>query len=138
MNQQPRPNWWHRNWKWFVPVGCLSVLLLVTAFVGVLFYAIAGLMKSSDAYRDALAKAKSSPAVVHELGKPIEEGFFTSGSIRVSGPSGDADLSIPISGPKGTGTIYLEAHKSAGVWTFSKLVVEIDTDRKRVNLLDQH
>ncbi len=26
--QPPRPGWWTRNWKWFVPTGCLGMLLL--------------------------------------------------------------------------------------------------------------
>src|SRR2546430_13562137 len=44
---------------------------------------------------------------------------------NVKGGSGDADLSIPISGPKVKGTIYAVATKSPGYWTYFKLEVKI-------------
>jgi len=43
----------------------------------------------------------------------ITDGFFVLGKTNVSGTSGHADLTIPISGPKGKGTIYLVASKFA-------------------------
>lgn len=135
MDQPKQPSWWDRNWKWFVPVGCLSSVVLLAAFIAVIMTFVFGLMKSSDAYKLALGKAKSSPEVIEALGTPIKEGYFTSGNINVSGPSGNADLAIPISGPKGDATVYLEAQKSAGEWSFSKLIVEIKGSRKRIDLL---
>ena len=56
--------WWGRNWKWFVPTGCLGMLLLVAGFVFVIITIVFGALKSSDAYKDALAKAKADPRVV--------------------------------------------------------------------------
>jgi hypothetical protein len=109
--------------------------LLIVAFVFVLMSFVFGMMKSSDAYSQALTRAKANPAVIEALGSPIKDGYFTSGSINETGPSGTAELSIPISGPKGSGTIFLEAHKSAGEWSFTKLVVEIDKSNQRIDLL---
>jgi Cytochrome oxidase complex assembly protein 1 len=40
------------------------------------------------------------PAVIEALGSPIKEGFFVSGNTNVNGASGEANLSIPISGPR--------------------------------------
>ena len=37
------------------------------------------LMKSSDAYQDAVARAQADPAVQAALGAPIEEGLFVTG-----------------------------------------------------------
>ncbi|MNC89987.1 Cytochrome oxidase complex assembly protein 1 [compost metagenome] len=93
------------------------------------------MIKSSDAYQEALSRAKASPAVISALGSPVKEGFYVSGSINVSGPSGDAKLAIPVSGPKGEGTIYLEARKSADVWSYSVLVVRVTQTRQRIDLL---
>ncbi len=121
-----RKGWWGRNWKWFVPTGCLTMLALVAGVIYLLLLLIFGMMKSSDAYKQAMVKVRASSAVTAALGAPIREGFFTSGSINVSGPSGNADLAIPISGPKGSGTVYLRATKSAGKWSFDKLVVNIN------------
>ncbi len=135
MSQPETRNWWSRNWQWFVPTGCMTLLLLVGGCVGSIFYVAAGAMKSSDSYKDAVAQAQASPAVVEALGTPITTGFFTNGSVNVSGPSGDAALSIPISGPKGKATIQLEAKKSGGEWTFSTLVVEVKNPEQRIDLL---
>ena len=85
---------------------------------------------------DALVcSEKAHPAVIQALGSPIIEGFLLSGNTNVNGASGDANLSIPISGPKGKGTIYVAATKSLGRWNYSGLVLEIAKTRKRIDLL---
>jgi hypothetical protein len=92
-------------------------------------------VKSTNVYKDAFARAKTNPAVVEALGSPITEGFLVSGNTNVNGASGEANLSIPIAGPKGKGTIYVAAKKSVGQWTYSGLVVEIAKTHQRINLL---
>lgn len=133
---QPQPaGWWSRNWKWFVPTGCcLTPLVLGGAFVAFLVLVIFGAMKQTDVYQTALARAKADQRVTNALGTPIEEGWFLSGNTKVSGSSGEADLTIPISGPKGKGTIYAVATKFAGEWTYSKLVVKIDSTGETLDL----
>jgi Cytochrome oxidase complex assembly protein 1 len=126
MPPPPRKNWWSRNWKWLVPTGCLSLIALATMFVVCIAFFVFSILKSSDAYKSAVARAKSNQRVVAALGTPIQEGMFVSGKTNVNGPSGEADLGIPISGPKGKATIYVVATKSAGEWTFSKLTVKVD------------
>jgi len=81
----PGPNWWKRNWKWFVPLGCFTVALLFLAFVGSIVVIVFSAMKSTDVYKEALARAKADPAVIEAA-------------------SGESNLAIPISGPKGKGT----------------------------------
>ncbi|HEX4640004.1 MAG TPA: cytochrome c oxidase assembly factor Coa1 family protein [Chthoniobacterales bacterium] len=131
----PRPSWWSRNWKWFVPTGCcLTPLVIGGAFVAFLVLVIFGALKQSDVYKMAVARAKADSRVIAALGTPIEEGWYLSGNTNVNGGSGNADLSIPISGPKGKGTIYAVATKSAGEWTYSKLVVKIDSTGETIDL----
>ncbi len=96
------------------------------AFFVCIFVLVFSVIKSSDAYRTALDRAKNDDRVVAALGTPIHDGLVPSGKTNVSGPSGEADLAIPISGPKGKATIYVVGKKSAGKWDFSKLVVQID------------
>ena len=98
---------------------------------------IFGAMKSSDAYKQALATARASPEVVAVLGSPIEDSWYVTGSINVSGPSGNADLAIPIHGPKGKGMVYAVAKKSAGVWQFTTLQVGIEGRPERIDLQQQ-
>ena len=130
-------NWWQRNWKWFVPVGCLGLLVIFTGFVALIVTFVFGIMKSSEVYKVALATARSDPAVEMALGTPIEDGMFVLGNINVSGSSGEADLAIPISGPDDKGTIYAVAEKSAGRWVFSTLIVEIKTTGERIDLMQK-
>ena len=92
-------------------------------------------IKSTDPYKDAFAKAKMHPAVIEALGSPIKEGFFVSGRTNVNGVAGEANLAIPISGPKGKGTVYVKAAKSLGRWSYSDLVVEIKATGNRIDLL---
>ena len=129
--------WWQRNWKWFVPVGCLGLLAIFTGFVVLIVTIVFGVIKSSDVYKGALVRAKADPAVEMALGTPIEEGLFVMGNINVSGSSGEANLAIPISGPDGEATIYVVAEKSAGRWIFLTLVVEIKTTGERIDLLKE-
>ncbi len=128
-------NWWSRNWKWFVPTGCLTLLVLVGGCFASIFMVATTAMKSSDVYKDALVKAQADREVVEALGSPITAGFFTSGSITSTGPTGTAAFSIPLTGPKGKGTIILEAKKSGGEWTYSTLVVEVEDPAQRIDLL---
>ena len=129
------PGWWSRNWKWFVPVGCLTVIALFAAFIAGIVLIVAGSMKSSDAYKLAMDKAQKDPRVTQRLGTPIKSGMFVSGNINVAGTSGKADITIPISGPKGKATIYVDATKFAGEWKFDRLEVGFDGDPQRVDLL---
>jgi cytochrome oxidase complex assembly protein 1 len=128
-------NWWKRNWKWFVPLGCLTVVVLFLAFVGSILVIVFSAMKSTDVYREALARAKADPAVIKALGSPIKDGFLLSGNTNVNGASGESNLAIPISGPRGKGTIYVSANKSLGQWNYSGLVVEVGQTHERIDLL---
>lgn len=133
----PKSNWWKRNWKWFVPVGCFSIAVLFVAFVAAVVLIVFSAVKSTDVYKDALTRAKAHPAVIEALGSPITEGFLLSGNTNVNGASGEANLSIPVSGPKGKGTIYVAATKSLGRWNYSGLVLEIAKTHQRIDLLQR-
>jgi hypothetical protein len=131
----PRPNWWKRNWKWFVPLGCFSMVVLFVAFVASVALIVFSAIKSTDVYKDALARAQAHPSVIEALGSPIKEGFLVSGNTNVNGAAGKANLSIPIGGPNGKGTIYVAATKSLGRWNYTGLVVEIAKTHQRIDLL---
>ena len=137
MIQAKEGNWWSRNWKWFVPVGCLGTIILVVGFAAVIVFFIFSIMKSSDVYKESVGAVKENPAVVETLGTPIKEGLIVSGNINVSGPSGQANLAIPISGPNGEATVYVAATKSAGEWLYSTLIVEFKGTGRRINLLEE-
>jgi hypothetical protein len=63
-----------RHPRWFYSAVGTVVALIFIGLIAVLLSAITGFMKSSDAYVGAVARAKSSPAVMAALGTPITEG----------------------------------------------------------------
>lgn len=130
------PNWWQRNWKWFVPTGCFTLLALVVGFILFIVLIVMGAMKSNDAYKGAVARAKADARVVQALGDPVSEGLFTGGNVNVNGGSGNADLSIPLSGPKAKGTLHAVATKSGGDWDYSAMTVKVDGSGETIDLLD--
>ena len=97
-----------------MPLGCFTMALLFLVFVGSILVIVFSAMKSTDVYGDALAHAKTDPAVIEALGSPIKNGFLVSGKTNVNGASGESNLAIPISGPKRKGIIYVSANKSLG------------------------
>ena len=130
-----KKSWFGRNWPWLVPSGCLAIAALVVGSVAVIFFMVMGFIKSSDVYEQAMANTRSSPAVVAELGEPIEDGVLITGNINISGSSGNADIAIPIKGPKGNAVIYATATRSEGEWQFDKLSVKIKASGKGLDLL---
>jgi hypothetical protein len=112
-------------------------LLILVGLAILLVGVIMGIIGNSDVSKLAFATAQVSPAVKERLGEPVKRGFFTSGSIEISGPTGKADIAIPISGPRGKATIYAIARKSAGLWKFETLQVSFGDDIVRADLLQQ-
>jgi hypothetical protein len=113
-------------------------LAIVAAFAVVLCFVIFTVVANSEVSKLAFAAVENSPPVKLRLGTPIKRGFFMSGQISESGPSGQADIEIPISGPSGKATLYAVARKSAGVWKFNTLDVVFAGDARRMSLLNQN
>jgi hypothetical protein len=132
---EPRKGWFGRNWKWFVPGGCLTIIVLIAAVIGGILFIVEGSIKTSGAYTQALAQAQANPQVAEKIGRPIKGGWFVSGNINTNGDSGDADISFPISGSIGKGKVYAVAKKSVGIWQFDTLQVEVDGQADRIDLL---
>lgn len=134
-SEPPRRNWFQRNWKWFVPCGCLTLLALFAGFVLAVGAGALGVIKSSEVVKDGFRRAQENPDAVLALGEPIKQGWWISGSINTSGPTGNADVSLPLKGPKGKGTLYIVAYKEAGEWNYERLEVEVDGQAERIDLL---
>lgn len=132
------PSWFQRNKKMAIVGGCALVtfvLLLVLGFVAVIAFGVMSLVKSSNAYTEALSLARQNEEVRTALGEPIEDGWFVTGSVQSSGSSGEASLVIPLNGPKDEGTLYVEGRKSAGAWHYSTMELEVKSTRQRIRLL---
>lgn len=136
MEQMRKESWWSRSWKWVIPTGCLGLLVLAATFFVAIVALVMGMIKSSPPYRAAVARASADPRVTQRLGQPLTMKWWVMGSIRTSGPTGHASLTIPVSGPRGSGKIFVEAVKRAGRWELTNLITEIDSTGERINLLE--
>ncbi|SNR72051.1 cytochrome c oxidase assembly factor Coa1 family protein [Flavobacterium sp. ov086] len=129
-----KKNWWDRNWKWFVPTGCLSLLVLLGLFIAGIFFGVTSMMTDSDAYKGAMTAAKNNKTVIEKLGNPIETDGMTSGSININNDTGNCDLQIPIKGPKGKGTLFVVATKK-GNWKYNEMSLYIEATKENIDLL---
>ena len=131
--QPKKTNWW----LWGCG-GCLGLVILGIIGIGVIFWGVMGVIKGSESYRTAFSAAAKSPEVQAELGTPIEAGFMPQGNVSTNGlgdsATGNADLTIPLKGPKGTGSVHYAASKSGGNWDVSDFTVTIDGSGKRITL----
>jgi hypothetical protein len=108
----------------------------MVVFAAGIFALIMQGMRSSDVAQEAVTRAQANPAMVQRLGPGIDEGWMMSGSINVAaGGTGDAQLAVPISGPKGSATVYVIANKVAGTWNYSQILAAIDGSGEKVDLL---
>jgi cytochrome oxidase complex assembly protein 1 len=131
MDQPRERSWWGRNWKWVVPLGCLTPFLLVGGCVATFAILIFASLKNSEAYNKSFEAVCASKEVQSELGSPIRPAFLVSGGIYVNTLGGHAQVSYDVSGPKGAATVYVIADKKDGEWTFRSIkVLPKDSGRK--------
>ena len=133
METRPAP-WRQRQPKLVYSVVGLGAALVLAGVIALVFTVVVGFIKSSDAYAGAVARAHAAPAVVAALGSPLQEGWLVTGNIHVSGPTGLAELAIPVHGPKGKATIYVEATQHLGEWQFDHLIVQLESTHERIDL----
>jgi hypothetical protein len=117
--------------------GCLVaavVVFMVAIVVAAVALELPALMKSNEAYQEELARAQADPRVRDALGEPVVDGWMPTGRVQ-SGDIGFVDLSVKLKGPKGTGTLNIQATRSAGVWTFQSLDVRL-SEESRIRYID--
>jgi hypothetical protein len=128
-------SWLEQHPRWKIPLGCLTLIFLIGVFVTVLLTIITTSFHGSDVYKQAMATATQNIQVREQIGEPVQSAWIVSGQLHINGSSGDANLSIPISGPRGKGLIRAVAHKTGGVWRFSYLQVSIEGGPGNIDLL---
>lgn len=123
------PNWWSRNWKWFVPTLAVALLTLFVVAILALVFFIASQMKSTDVYQEAMRRAQCSYHVAVALGAPVEGSFMPKGNLSVNGGrngSGTAVMNDTLTGPLGSGDLFIDATRSKGVWAYNELSVRLE------------
>lgn len=120
-------------------LGCVGVPLVLA--VGCIALISGGFFwaRSSLPSKGALERARANPAVREALGAPLKSKLFGDNNVMVynskNGRTAEATFSIPISGPKGSGTILVAGDKSKGTWHYHRMEVKIDKTGATIDLL---
>lgn len=108
-----------------IVVTVLAVLaLLFTLFIGGIFYFVFSELKHSEATTIAVRTAEGDAGVQTALGTPLVVGTLVSGSSDTNNGTGSAHLTIPVTGPRGAGTIYADEVLVSGAWRVMMLQVQ--------------
>lgn len=93
--------------------GLTLLLIVIMCCVGFFLFIFNVAVRWTDAYACSLAEARRSPAVVEELGEPVEAGFFTwLYGYSQQGSVTDTSFSTTLVGPKGEGTLQVQWYSS--------------------------
>lgn len=131
-----RKSWLNRNWKWFVPSGCLTLLILFGLFIGGIFYEVTSVIKDSDAFKESMTAVQNNKLVVEKLGSPIETDGMVSGNVTSNNNVRTCDVQVPIKGPKGKGTLFVVGEKR-GKWKYTEMSVYIQNTDEKIDLLQK-
>ncbi|MBS7334325.1 MAG: hypothetical protein KIG88_12085 [Weeksellaceae bacterium] len=139
-NELVKPkSWFNRNWKWAVPLGCLSTIgLFFVLLFGGLFFGVSKMMSSNDGTTQAISIINQDQNVKEKLGENIETDGIFSGNISTSNNSGEMNISVPVKGSKGTGTAIIIAEKEFDKWNYEKIAVQIDETGEVIQIQKQY
>lgn len=139
MRNSGETTWLQRNTRWLVLGAVGGGLLLLGGLVFVIFMIVATAVRSSDVYQTSVARAQNDSRVLELLGAPVHPGLLVSGSIRVENRNGDADLSIPLSGPRGDAKLTVVAEKRGAEWRYEMMQVQAgDAESGTIDLLHEN
>ena len=139
MEDVKQKSWFGRNWPWVLPVGgCLTIILLFVFGVGAIFFGVSKAITSSAPYEYAVEQASNHPEVIAALGENIETNGIMQGNISLENSDGGrVDISIPIKGSKGKGSVVVKGEKTEGTWYYESLYVIIKETQESINLLEK-
>ena len=135
---EKRPPWIVRHWLLGIISIFVLIMLAIAASCFAFFSGVESSMRKSGAYQQAMEQVRHSTPLADALGSPIKEGWFVTGEISESGGGdiGSANFAIPVSGPRGKGTVNVEAKKFGGRWELRRLEVQVEGNPEPIRLLE--
>lgn len=123
----PQQSWWKRNWKWVLPVsGCLTLIIGVIILFSSIYFGVTNMMEGSQPYEYAFEFINNDEKLSEILGSPVEKNGMAQGNINWNNGSKSAKLTVPIAGPKGTGTLFIDATGEGDEWNYNEIRVEVN------------
>ncbi|MDT0606571.1 cytochrome c oxidase assembly factor Coa1 family protein [Croceitalea rosinachiae] len=123
----PQPSWWKRNWKWVLPVsGCLTLIIGAIVIFTSIYFGVTNMMEGSQPYEYAHELINQDEELLKILGSPIEKDGVVQGNINWINGNKSAKMTIPIAGPNGSGTLYIDASGRNDEWIYHEIRVEVN------------
>ena len=137
LHHEPKKSWWQRNWKWFVPTGCFTLLALVSIFAVIIYFSVTSAMQQAQPFIDGYTNAITNTYVQETLGEPIELGEMSEEAILIQKDAITTDMYIPVKGSKSNGTIHVIGKKYNDEWEYSEITIFIEATEETINLLKE-
>jgi YD repeat-containing protein len=112
-------------------LGAITAIFLIAVIAMSVLHV---LVSCTDAYRDALASAKSNPDVQRLLGENIRAQIPAIGSTNETKGDRFTQFSVGLTGSRGSGRLYAVANAINGVSEFSRLYLYADGGAKKIDL----
>ncbi len=103
--------------------------------IAILLWMMVFLNASLAPVRLAVITAQTSDVFRDVVGQPVETGVFVRGTMDLFAESGNAHLTIPISGDKSTGVLREWAQKDSGKWRLCWLVYRPESGHAQITIV---
>ena len=134
-------SWWKRNWKWFVSV-CGILLIIISVFIssgmGRIGADLAQAYSDTELYENALDKAKSDQKVTELLGEiePIDKLAILEGEVHYTNDNQTVNSTIRIKGEKGKARMDIIADRINNEWKYKKINVRIKSPPEKKQTIE--
>ena len=107
----PKKPWLHRNWKWFIPVTFIVILLIFIIIISKdILTGIGTAMADPELIESAKEKAQNNTEVTSYFGTTLEVGSIIEGDILLHENGKTIRVTVPLKGNKGSGSLDIYAH----------------------------
>jgi hypothetical protein len=83
------------------------------------------MMRKNPLYQEALQRLQGSPVGMRYIGQLRGVGWPVGGSLEEFSESGRIDLTIPVLGRQGMGTLQVRGTKSHGIWSTQDILLSV-------------
>lgn len=133
--------WWKRNWKWFVPLSGISLIIIsvfISSRMGGIGADLAQAYSDTELYENALEKAKSEQKVIELLGEiePIDKLAILEGEVHFTNNNQTVNSSIRLKGTKGKARMDITADKINNEWNYIVINIRIKNPPEKKQMIE--
>ena len=123
-------NWWQKNWKWFIPISVIFMIIIVSLFSSGFGKTLGNYSKAysdSKLYDDALKIVRKNNRVKETLGhiESINNLTILNGYVDYSNNNHSVNTTIKVSGEHGKAMLDISANLINGTWSYKTLKIRI-------------